>query len=63
MEIYTAKGALADIDLFDAAFFGIVGAMMSGVLSTAGAIGKPWKLPVIFTQAIKYSKALHQKAQ
>ena len=45
----------------DAAFFGIVGAMMSGVLSTAVAMGKPWKLPAIFTQAMKYSKALHQK--
>ena len=30
---------------------------------TAVAMGKPWKLPAIFTQAIKYSKALHQKVK
>lgn len=47
----------------DAAFFGIVGAMMSGVLSMAVAIGRSWKLPAIFTQAVKYSKALHQQKQ
>ena len=47
----------------DAAFFGIVGAMMSGVLSTAVATGRPWKLPAIFTQAMKYSKALHQQVK
>ena len=45
----------------DAAFFGIVGAMMSGLISTAVSIGKPWKLGMIVIQAMRYSKGLHQK--
>lgn len=45
----------------DAAFFGIVGAMMSGVLSMAVATGQTWKLPAFFARAMKYSTALHQE--
>jgi all-trans-retinol 13,14-reductase len=43
----------------DAASFGIIGALLSGILSTVVAIGKPWKIFRIFSDAIKYSKKLH----
>jgi all-trans-retinol 13,14-reductase len=43
----------------DAAFFGIVGAMMSGVITTAVAMGRPWKVMGIVGRAIKFSKQLH----
>ena len=43
----------------DAAFFGIVGAMMSGVLATAVASGRPWRVMSLTSQAVKFSRQLH----
>lgn len=43
----------------DAAFFGVIGSMMSGVLATAVAMGQPWKVVKMISQAEKFSKELH----
>jgi len=46
----------------DAASFGIVGAMMSGALSTAVVMGRPWSMVTIMSRAIQFSKILHARA-
>lgn len=43
----------------DAAFFGIVGAMMSGVLASAVAMGRPWRVMSILSEADRFSRQLH----
>lgn len=45
----------------DAWSFGIVGAMMSGVLATAVAMRRPWKVMNIMSKAIQYSRQLHSR--
>ncbi len=45
----------------DIAIHGIVGAMMSGVLSTGVLIGRPWAIIRIFRRAMKYNKFLHSR--
>ena len=45
----------------DAAFFGIVGAMMSGVLTTAVAMRRPWTVISIFSKAMQFSKQIHAR--
>lgn len=46
----------------DAAFFGIVGAMMSGVLTTAVAQGRPWGVMGFISKAMKFSRDLHAES-
>ena len=45
----------------DVWFFGIVGSMMSGVLATAVAMRRPWKVVKIMSEAIRYSRQLHSR--
>jgi phytoene dehydrogenase-like protein len=45
----------------DAFSFGIVGSMMSGVLATAVAMRRPWKVMNIMSEAIQYSNQLHSQ--
>ena len=43
----------------DAATYGIVGSMMSGVLATSLAMGRPWSMLTIMARAIRFSQRLH----
>ncbi len=47
----------------DAALFGITGAMISGVLASAVAQDRPWKVGSIFANAIRYSSELHSRTK
>lgn len=47
----------------DAFCFGIVGSMMSGVITTAVVMGRPWRVMSFISQAMKFSHQLHAQAE
>lgn len=45
----------------DAGVFGVVGAMMSGAMTAAVIMGRPWSMFQVFSRAMRFSKAIHRE--